>query len=118
VGLIECLLLGWVYGAHKIRRTINEHSKYRLPRAFDWAVKLFIPALIAGVLGFSIYMQAKDPGGLYGSAYGENYTSEWPWLRLLPQIAFGLWIGAAVGGAAILTLLRGKQEMPVEEEPT
>lgn len=114
VGLIECILLGWVYGVRKIRRTINEHSKYRLPAAYDWMIKLIIPLLIAGVLGFSIHSQIKDPAGLYGTAYSKNYTVDWSWVKFLPQIALWLWIGCAVGGSAILTFRRSKKVGPEE----
>ncbi len=110
VGLIECLLIGWVYGVGKIRRTINEYSKYRLPRAFDWMIKVVIPLLIAGVLIFSIIDQLRDPAGLYGSSYTANYSVDWGWLRALPLFAFCLWIVAATGGAALLTFRRGKDE--------
>ncbi len=111
VGLIECILLGWVYGAHKIRHTINEHSKYTLPRAFDWMIKLVIPLLIAGVLGFSIYLQATSLEGMYGASYTANYTAGWGWLKHLPYLAFLLWIGAATGGAAVLTFRRGRSDL-------
>ncbi|MBD3237943.1 MAG: hypothetical protein GF330_14685, partial [Candidatus Eisenbacteria bacterium] len=81
VGLVECLLLGWVYGVHRIRRTINEHSKYHLPAAYDWMIKLVIPLVVIGILGVAIYQQVQSPDGLYGAPYSENYTAPWPWLR-------------------------------------
>lgn len=109
VGLIECLLIGWVYGVHKIRKSINEHSKYNLPATYDWVIKLVIPVLIVGVLGYSIHKQVMDPAGLYGTSYGENYTVGWSWLRSLPQIALGLWLVCAVGGATLLTFLRSRK---------
>ncbi len=109
VGLIECILIGWVYGVHKIRKSINEHSKYKLPASFDWLVKFVIPILIAGVLGFSIYHQVIDPAGLYGAAYERNYTVGWGWIRALPHIALLLWIVCGVGGAAVLTFLGGRR---------
>jgi NSS family neurotransmitter:Na+ symporter len=110
VGLLECVLLGWVYGVGRIRRTINEHSKYRLPAAFDWLIKLIIPLLIAFVLGFSIYLQARAPGGLYGSSYSQNYSVGWGWLHRLPHFALLLWLGGAIGGATLLTALRSREE--------
>jgi len=113
VGLIECLLLGWVYGVGRIRRTINEHSKYHLPGAYDWMIKLVIPALILFVLGFSIYLQVTNPSGLYGSDFAEHYTVDWPWVQALPQIGFWLWMLTATGGAALLTLLRSRRELPL-----
>jgi NSS family neurotransmitter:Na+ symporter len=109
VGLIECILIGWVYGVRKIRTSINEHSKYNLPAAYDWVVKLVIPILIGGVLGFSIYNQATNPEGLYGNSFKENYTVGWSWLRFLPQIALGMWLVCAIGGATLLTFLRSRK---------
>lgn len=109
VGLIECILLGWVYGVHRIRKSINEHSKFNLPPAFDWLVKLVIPILIAFVLGFSIYNQVTDPGGLYGVKYRQNFTATWGWLRFLPQIAIWMWIGCTLIGAAVLTFTKSRR---------
>jgi hypothetical protein len=41
--LIECILLAWLYSAHKIRKTINEHSRFRLGTGFDLLIKGVIP---------------------------------------------------------------------------
>jgi NSS family neurotransmitter:Na+ symporter len=109
VGLIECILLGWVYGAHKIRKSINEHSRFRLGTGFDLLIKVVIPVLLLFVLSWSIAQEIKN--GLYGTSYLQNYTAGWGWLKIVQWLALIVWLVVGVGGAAILTGL--KRRTPV-----
>ncbi|MBU1701322.1 MAG: sodium-dependent transporter [Candidatus Eisenbacteria bacterium] len=105
VGLIECLLIGWIYGVKKIRQTINMNSRYTLGSGFDFLIKFIIPALILFVLVASVVNEIRE--GLYGSAFRANFTKPWGWLQILPHLALFAWITISVGGAAVLTLMRG-----------
>ena len=66
VGLLECVMIGWVFGADKLRGFVNEHTRIQLGVWFEWLVKLVIPAILAVVILWNLY--ADLTGVLYGSA--------------------------------------------------
>ena len=102
-GLVECVLLGWVFGVHKIREDINKHSKWKLGAWYDWLIKLVIPALILFVLGYSL-INTEIRQGLYGSAYSANYSEDWKMLASAPIVVLGVWLAVTLGLSALFTL--------------
>ncbi len=100
-GLLECLLLGWVFGVRRIREHVNESSAWRLGPWYDGLVRFVIPAGIVFVMGYSLWQEAS--GGIYGSSYVENFAPGWTWLSILPWGIPFLWLSATVGVAWLLT---------------
>jgi len=47
VGGMECLAVGWVYGADRFAADTLEMAKTKLPKALLWNYKLVVPALLA-----------------------------------------------------------------------
>lgn len=112
-GLLECLLIGWVLGPEKLRKQINEHSRWTLGPWYDALIKYVIPAVLIAILGFGI--QAEF-GGLYGMNFAPNYAEGYRWLANSPIVILFLWIGLTAGLAGILTA-RGKfRAVPHGEE--
>ena len=54
VGFIQCLVIGWIYGARSIRRHINYASSKHLGRWFDICIKFITPVILLVVLGVKI----------------------------------------------------------------
>ena len=104
VGLIECVLLGWVFGADKLRAFVNEHSKLRLGVWFDVLLKFVIPALLLTVIVWNLYLDLIG-GPLYGSAYPLGVVDWFP--VVIPIV----WILGTLALAAYLT------SRPSAEEP-
>ncbi|BDC35962.1 MAG: sodium-dependent transporter [Candidatus Methanoliparum thermophilum] len=44
-GVVAMLIVGWVYGADRVREHLNSISTIKLGRWFDWLVKVVAPAL-------------------------------------------------------------------------
>jgi NSS family neurotransmitter:Na+ symporter len=91
VGLIECLIVGWMLPVGRLREAINRHSRLPLPAAFDWLVKLVIPIAVASLLVSSVWTK------LHEGLYGNQLTLDWG--TQLPLLAFLAWIGGSLGGA-------------------
>lgn len=108
VGLVECLIIGWVLPISKIRLLLNRNSRLNLPVAFDWLIKLVIPAGLAAILGFSIY--DKLINGIYGS------TMTLDVLTLLPWFSFLLWLVGTTAAAAWLTMKKPTTPVATTEE--
>lgn len=96
VGLVECLLIGWLFPVSKLREFINENANLKLSPIWDWLIKLVIPLLLAVILGYSLY--GEIVGGIYGH---DMETGSIDGLHLL---ALGAWLAVTLGGAIILTL--------------
>jgi neurotransmitter:Na+ symporter, NSS family len=105
VGLAECVLLGWVFGAERLREAANRHSKFRLGPWFDVLVKFVIPFVLAFVLLWNLWEDLS--GGLYGA--------EWP-LGPVAWFPFGvplIWFLGTIAIASFLTFGRRFKTEPV-----
>ena len=65
VGFFEAVIIGWIFGADKLRAALNQHAKVKLGRWFEFLIKYVIPLVLLLVIVFSLI--AEWP--LYGSAY-------------------------------------------------
>ncbi|UCG51831.1 MAG: sodium-dependent transporter [Candidatus Latescibacterota bacterium] len=90
IGFCECILVGWVLGADKIRIHLNENSKIKLGLWFDILIKYIIPLALLLVLGYSVWGEVQN--GIYGTAYGENYNEKFSFLRFAPRIVVVYWL--------------------------
>jgi NSS family neurotransmitter:Na+ symporter len=100
VGLIECVLAGWVMGAGRIRKQLNANSKRHIGPWFDVLVKYVIPILLLFILGWSVKEEINE---LYGSAFSESYGASFQFMRHLPIVAVLVWLVGSGVFAAILT---------------
>ncbi len=89
IGLFECILVGWIMGAHRIRAHLNGHSAVRLGGWFDALIKYVIPLLLLFILGYSIKSEFQD--GLYGTEFSGNYSNTYRFMRYFPSIILALW---------------------------
>ena len=95
VGLVECLVLGWLLPIRELRLELNRASRFHLPAAFDWMIKLVIPAFLAYILGASVLGELR---GFYGWRPALELG------RLLPVLCFAVWLLGSLAVAAWLTL--------------
>ncbi|RMH69642.1 MAG: hypothetical protein D6675_12125 [Gemmatimonadetes bacterium] len=105
MGLIECVLIGWVFGAENIREHLNANSPIQIHWTFNWLIKLVIPGIILFVLGFSIWGEYQN--GLYGHDFVvENLAVA----NILHVLVFLGWLIIPIVGAAVLTSLKAGKE--------
>jgi len=65
VGLAQCIVVGWIFGADKLRNYINERSEIKVGAWYDFCVKWLTPAVLLVILGWSIYQEIVTPYGGY-----------------------------------------------------
>lgn len=88
VGIIECLIVGWIFRASVLREHVNRISSVRLGPWWDWLIKYFAPGMLAVIVGGAIWAEIEKPYGGYG------------WAAV---IIIGLgWIGATLGAAFVM----------------
>jgi len=102
VGILECLLVGWVFRAKKLREHMNRAGSVRLTRLWDVSIRFVIPIVLGVLLIKSLYTEVT-------AAY-EGY----PWVAI---ILIGRdWIVLAMIAALFLAMFPWKQEPADEEE--
>ncbi len=100
VGLSECLLVGWVLGADKIRTHLNGNSMIKLGVWFDVLIKYVIPVLLLLVLGYSIWGEVEN--GIFGTDYADNYSDKYSFMRYSPPVILAFWFISCTVVAFIL----------------
>ncbi|MGF1490513.1 MAG: sodium-dependent transporter [Prochloraceae cyanobacterium] len=64
-GICEAILVGWVYGAEKMRRYINEVSDRPVGKWWNLAIKYFIPIVLTALLAAQLSQDLASPYGNY-----------------------------------------------------
>ena len=95
-GLLECIILGWLYDLDKLRGFINQTARFKLGRWFNYLIRFVLPGVILLIIGMSVYGEIKD--GLYGSAME---TGGRGWLTVFGFLG---WLAFSVIGSFLLTL--------------
>ena len=61
IGLLQCLLVGWVYGAEKVRDFINRVSAIRIGRWWTVTIKYIIPLIFLILLTKQFLVERQAP---------------------------------------------------------
>ncbi len=61
VGLVECLILGWVFNIHRLRDHANKTSDVLIGRWWDLLIKFVIPAILIILLAASVVDNIINP---------------------------------------------------------
>jgi len=64
IGILECIAVGWIFGADKLRKYINSTSKKKIGIWWNFSIKYLIPLLLFTVLLLQIKTEfAENYGG-------------------------------------------------------
>ncbi len=63
--ILQCVLVGWVYGPKRLREHVNEVSLFRVGRLFDVSVKFLIPGVLLFLLASDLLKDVRQPYGGY-----------------------------------------------------
>ncbi len=55
VGLVECVVVGWLYDIHTLRRHANARSDWKIGLWWEWLIKFIIPVILGGLFIWSLY---------------------------------------------------------------
>jgi len=61
IGLLECLIFGWLYSTVKIREHANETSDIKIGRWWDVLIKFVVPIVLTIILALSIVENVTKP---------------------------------------------------------
>ncbi|MCP4650015.1 MAG: sodium-dependent transporter [PVC group bacterium] len=64
--IFECIVIGWVFKAEKLREHINHYSTWKLKKWWwDVSVKIIAPVVLTGILTSSLLEEISKPYGDY-----------------------------------------------------
>ncbi len=64
-GLFECFVLGWLYGARKLREFANRNSEIKIGRWWDFLIKYFTPVILVVTFSMDLFRTITEPYGGY-----------------------------------------------------
>lgn len=121
VGLAECVVVAWIFGAQRLVDHVNRHTKFKLGTGYVNLIQFIIPLTIAALLVLGFLDECGvlgDDGSSY--PYGQALvdpetigTSGWGWVADAVPIA---WIAFTVLGAIVLTALPAARRDDEEDD--
>ncbi|MHC4195654.1 MAG: sodium-dependent transporter, partial [Planctomycetota bacterium] len=71
VGLLECVVLGWLWRIDRLRRHANDRSDWKLGRWWDYLIRIFIPIVLGSLFIWSLFGDLTKEGGFVRDNAGE-----------------------------------------------
>jgi NSS family neurotransmitter:Na+ symporter len=71
LGMLECLLLGWLYRIENLRVHANERSDWYLGRWWNYAIRIFIPMVLGALFFWSLFNDVTAPEGFLRTPAGQ-----------------------------------------------
>lgn len=69
IGVIECLLVGWIFGAEKIRAFFNETGTIKFGSWWDAMIRFVTPLALLGISLWYIYRMISEGYDVYATKY-------------------------------------------------
>lgn len=91
IGMLECIILGWVYRTETLREHANQRSDWKLPRLWNYLIRIVIPVVLGTLFFWSLFDDLTADGGFLKGPDGWKI-----------QNCVGLGVMALVPAAAII----------------
>lgn len=102
VALLECVVVGWIWRAHHLRRHSNIRSEVKVGRWWEGMIQWIIPAVTIFILIFTIVERIKTP-------YGESFIGD---QRYLYEFLGGwLVVGLFAEVAVLISRMKWRQKL-------
>jgi len=70
LGLLECIVLGWLYRIHRLRRHANNRSDWQLGRWWDYLIRIVIPMILGSLFLWNLFNDFTRQGGFLVASDG------------------------------------------------
>jgi neurotransmitter:Na+ symporter, NSS family len=71
LGLLECVVLGWLYRIDTLREHANERSDWKLGRWWNYSIRIFIPIVLGTLFFWSLFDDFGSGAGFFRAADGQ-----------------------------------------------
>jgi len=103
LGLLECILLGWLWRVDVLRRHANERSDWKLGRWWDYLIRIFTPVILCSLFFWSLFDDLTREEGFLRAPDGS-------WI-LLNCVGLSVMILVAIA-AVLVSCARGRSDVP------
>jgi NSS family neurotransmitter:Na+ symporter len=101
LGMLECVVLGWLWRIGVLRRHANSRSDWKLGKWWDYTIRLVIPVVLGTLFFWQLFDDINSESGFLRTPQGE-------WI-LQNCVGVGVLVLALVV-AIILSLSKGRQD--------
>jgi NSS family neurotransmitter:Na+ symporter len=105
LGMLECMVLGWLWRIGILRRHANSRSDWKLGKWWDYMVRLVIPILLGTLFFWQLFDDINNENGFLRTPQGQ-------WI-LRNCIGVGILVVAPVI-AIVLSLAKGRQDTEIQ----
>ncbi len=102
IGLLECILVGWVFKAKRLRAHINHAGDIAMTRLWDISVRFVIPVVLGVLIVKSLFREITAPY--------EGYS----WVAIL--LIGRDWLFAAMIAGLFIAMRPWRRELKIQEE--
>jgi NSS family neurotransmitter:Na+ symporter len=108
LGLLECMVLGWLWRVDRLRRHANERSDWKLGKWWNYLIRICIPVVLGSLFVWSLFDDLTQERGLLRDPEG----------RWILANCVGLSVMILVPIAAVLvSFARGRSYRDRQNEP-
>jgi NSS family neurotransmitter:Na+ symporter len=104
LGLLECVVLGWLYRVDTLRAHANERSDWHIGKWWNYTIRIFIPIVLGTLFLWSLFDDFANPDGFFIDTDGEWILSN----------CVGI---AVVGVCPVIAVLMSLVRSPARFEP-
>ena len=102
MGLVECVVLGWLWRVGTLRRHANSRSDWQVGKWWDYLIRLVIPVLLGTLFFWQLFDDISSEGGFIRTSEGE-------WI--LPNCIGLVVVGLTPVLAVIFSLFRSRRDV-------
>ncbi len=108
MGLLECLVLGWLYRLERLRRHANMHSDWHLPRTWNLIIRVIAPLILAALVAWNFMDDLSQKNGHLKTSNGQ-----WIWPNIVGLLAV---MAAPILALTLNTVPSARSEHAPEKE--
>lgn len=65
IGILEAVVIGWIFGAERLREYLNGLSTWNMGSWYDICLKVIVPVILIVLLGLNVISEITEPYGGY-----------------------------------------------------
>jgi len=111
LGLLECLVLGWLWGIERLRRHANARSDWKLGKWWSYLIRIVIPIVLGTLFIWSLYDDLTQEKGFFKDPQGN---------LILPNCVGVAVVALAPVLSILISMAKGRPdrvEHPAERQP-
>ncbi|MBW8002413.1 MAG: sodium-dependent transporter [Planctomycetes bacterium] len=108
LGLLECVVVGWLWRIETLRRHANSNSDWKLGKWWEYLIRIFIPIVLGVLFFWQLFDDIGNESGFLRKPDGE-------WI-VTNCVGVGVWVLVPVL-AVVLSLVRGRRDIAEPSRP-